>query len=159
MQIKDQNPSDLACFKSNSRTHSEHQISEIAASIKEFGFTNPVLVDEKNTIIAGHGRVEAAIGLGLSDIPTIELKGLTDVQVKAYVIADNQLALNAGWDFDQLKTELIDLEEDDFDLSLLGFDDDFLSSLEEIEPKDPIFKEITEVDLSNKCPRCNFEYD
>lgn len=152
MQIKDQNPSDLAFFKGNSRTHSGHQISEIAASIQEFGFTNPVLVDEKNTIIAGHGRVEAAIGLGLSDIPTIELKGLTDVQVKAYVIADNQLALNAGWDLDLLKSEIEDLKELEFDINLLGFDDDFLDELmpdEEVEgltdedavpeaPEDPV---------------------
>ena len=123
MEIKEQNPADLTHLENNSRTHSDQQITEIAASITEFGFTNPVLVDANNIIIAGHGRTSAAIELGFDKIPTIELKGLTDTQIKAYVIADNQLALNAGWDFDQLEIEISELRELDFDIDILGFDD------------------------------------
>jgi len=129
MEIKEQNPADLTHLENNSRTHSDQQITEIAASITEFGFTNPVLVDANNIIIAGHGRTSAAIELGFDKIPTIELKGLTDTQIKAYVIADNQLALNAGWDFDQLEIEISELRELDFDIDILGFDDEFLNGL------------------------------
>jgi len=116
-------------YINNSRTHSEQQIQQVAASIKEFGFTNPILIDQDGGIIAGHGRLLAAQLLKLGDVPTITLKGLTEAQKKAYVIADNQLALNAGWDIDSLKIEIENLSELDFDISLLGFDDDFLSGL------------------------------
>lgn len=121
--------SDLIPYVSNSRTHSQDQISQVAASIKEFGFTNPVLIDDQCGIIAGHGRVMAAKKLGIEEVPCIVLVGLTDAQKKAYVIADNQLALNAGWDLDMLKLEIDSLIEIDFDVSLLGFDDDFISEL------------------------------
>ena len=117
----------LIPYAKNSRTHSDEQVAQIAASITEFGWTNPVLVDEKKTIIAGHGRVLAAAQLGIKKVPCIELSGLTETQRRAYVLADNRLALNAGWDTETLKLELIDLNEDGFDLSLLGFDDDELA--------------------------------
>jgi len=119
----------LIPYVNNSRTHDNNQVKQIASSIKEFGFTNPILIDEDNGIIAGHGRLLAADLLGMDEVPTITLKGLTEAQRKAYVIADNQLALNAGWDLNSLKVELDRLAELDFDVDLLGFDDDFLSSL------------------------------
>ena len=119
----------LIPYVNNSRTHDNNQVKQIASSIKEFGFTNPVLIDEDNGIIAGHGRLLAADLLGLDEVPTITLEGLSEAQRKAYVIADNQLALNAGWDLDSLKVEIDRLTELNFDVDLLGFDDDFLSSL------------------------------
>ena len=119
----------LIPYINNSRTHDDKQVKQIAGSIKEFGFTNPLLIDEDGGIIAGHGRLMAADLLGIDEVPTITLVGLTEAQRKAYVIADNQLALNAGWDLDTLKVELDRLTELDFDVDLLGFDDDFLSSL------------------------------
>lgn len=125
--------SDLIPYANNSRTHSEEQINQVASSIKEFGFTNPVLIDEGGGIIAGHGRIMAANKLGLNEVPCIVLKGLTEAQKKAYVIADNQLALNSGWDLDMLKLEVESLQELDFDIDLLGFDDDFLDGLLPVE--------------------------
>ena len=125
IEIIYRNASDLIPYANNSRTHSEDQINQVASSIKEFGFTNPVLIDEQGGIIAGHGRVMAAKKLGLAEVPTITLEGLTKAQLKAYVIADNQLALNSGWELDVLKLEVETLGEMDFDISLLGFDDSF----------------------------------
>jgi len=120
---------DLIPYINNSRTHSDEQISQIASSMKEFGFTNPVLIDEQGGLIAGHGRVMAASKLSIKEIPCIVLDGLTEAQKKAYIIADNQLPLNAGWDLDKLKLELENLDELNFDSDLLGFDDDFLNGL------------------------------
>ncbi|MCK5445009.1 MAG: site-specific DNA-methyltransferase [Rhodospirillaceae bacterium] len=120
---------DLIPYASNSRTHSDEQVAQIAASISEFGFNNPVLIDEAGGIIAGHGRVLAARKLGLTDIPTIRLTHLTENQRKAYVIADNKLALNAGWDMGVLQLEMQALDSEGFDLSLLGFDETELISI------------------------------
>jgi len=131
----------LIPYVNNSRTHSGEQIAQVAASIQEFGFTNPVLVDEKNSIIAGHGRILAARKLGMDSVPAITLEGLTEAQKKAYVIADNQLALNAGWDLDLLKVEIENLAELDFDAGLLGFDDDFMSGLLQEEPSEGLTDE------------------
>ena len=123
LKIKYLNTDYLNPYKNNSRTHSEAQIKQISASIQEFGFTNPILIDEKAMIIAGHGRIEAAKILGIDEVPTITLKGLTEAQRKAYVIADNKLALNAGWDFDAIRVELELLQELDFNIDLLGFEE------------------------------------
>ena len=112
----------LVPYARNSRTHSDAQVAQIAASMKEWGWTNPVLVDESNRIIAGHGRVLAARQLGIDKIPCVIAKGWSEPQIKAYVLADNQLATNAGWDMELLKLELADLSLDGFDLDLLGFD-------------------------------------
>src|SRR5262245_7003700 len=112
----------LAPYERNPRTHSPRQIDQLAASIKEFGFTNPILVDEQDGIIAGHGRLVAAQKIGLTVVPVIELSGLTAEQKRAYVIADNKLALNAGWDEGLLTLELGDLKDAGFDLGLTGFD-------------------------------------
>lgn len=124
---------DLIPYAKNSRTHSDEQVAQIAASIKEFGWTNPILVDGENGIIAGHGRLLAARKLGHTQVPVIELTGLTDLQKKAYVIADNKLALNAGWDNDLLTLEIKELTDEGFDTSLLGFDADELNAL--LEPE------------------------
>jgi len=120
---------DLIPYVANSRTHSDEQVTQIAASIREFGFTNPILTDGEGGIIAGHGRLQAAKKLGLREVPTIALKGLTKAQRRAYVIADNKLALNAGWDMEMLSAEILGLSEDGFDLGLIGFSDDELASL------------------------------
>ena len=133
--------SDLIPYAANSRTHSDAQVAQIAASIREFGFTNPILINDEHTIIAGHGRLMAARKLGLEEVPAITLNHLSKAQQKALVIADNQLALNAGWDVDMLKAEIEDLHLEDFDLSLLGFDDKFLDGLLEPEPTDGLTDE------------------
>jgi DNA modification methylase len=119
---------DLIPYARNSRTHSDEQVAQIAASIREFGFNNPVLIDAENTIIAGHGRVLAAGRIKLETVPCLRLTHLTDTQRRAYVIADNRIALNAGWDEELLSVELADLNSDEFDMGLLGFDVDELSS-------------------------------
>jgi len=120
---------DLIPFARNSRTHSDEQVAQIAASIREFGWTTPVLIDGANGIIAGHGRLAAARKLGMDALPVIVLDHLTDAQKRALVIADNKLALNAGWDFDLLASEIEGLGGDGFDLSLLGFNEDELAAL------------------------------
>lgn len=127
--------SDLIPYARNSRTHSDEQVAQIAASIKEFGFLNPIIVDGESGIIAGHGRVMAAQKLGLKTLPCIEASHLTDTQRRAYIIADNKLALNAGWDDDMLRIELDELAEAEFDLELTGFSLDEIAELqiEEIE--------------------------
>jgi site-specific DNA-methyltransferase (adenine-specific) len=119
----------LIPYARNSRTHSDGQVAQIASSIKEFGFTNPVLIDGGGGIIAGHGRVLAARKLGMSEVPCIRLDHLTEAQKRAYVIADNRLALNSGWDTEMLKVEFADLQELGFDLELTGFDLDEIKEL------------------------------
>jgi len=119
----------LVPYARNSRTHSKEQIAQIAGSIREFGFTNPVLIDDDGGIIAGHGRVLAARQIGLTEVPTITLSGLTEAQKRAYVIADNRIALNAGWDEEMLRVEISDLADMDFDLSLLGFGEAELTAM------------------------------
>jgi hypothetical protein len=120
--IKTAQVADLIPYARNSRTHSDEQITQIAASIKEFGFLNPVIVDGENGIIAGHGRVMAAKKLGMTELPAVEASHLTDAQRRAYIIADNKLALNAGWDDEMLRVEFDELAAVGFDLDLLGWD-------------------------------------
>ena len=156
MQIEQIRIEELLPYAKNSRTHLDEQTAQIAASIKEFGFTNPVLIDNENQIIAGHGRILAARKLKMKEVPCIRLGYLTETQKKAYVIADNKLALNSGWDDELLALEIADLKDEDFDISLLGFSDDELANLadqiaEEVEgltdedeapepPEEPITK-------------------
>jgi hypothetical protein len=128
---------DLIPYARNSRTHSDAQIVQIAASIKEFGWTNPVLLDGENGIIAGHGRVMAAHKLGETEVPTIELSHMDENQKRAYIIADNKLALNADWDNEMLALEINDLKDAGYDFGLIGF------SLDEIEELNPEEKENT----------------
>ena len=164
MKIINRKTADLIPYINNARTHDEHQISQIASSIKEFGFTNPILIDEQGGIIAGHGRLLAAQKLNLEEVPTITLDNLTDAQKKAYVIADNKLAVNAGWDFELLKVEIEGLQDLDFDLDLLGFDsdelDDILLISKDISEDIPEeFNSYDDKELKNKCPRCSYEFD
>ena len=133
MQIQPRPIEGLIPYARNSRTHSDDQVAQIAASIREFGWTNPVLVDGDNGIIAGHGRVLAARKLGLTEVPCIELAHLSEAQKKAYIIADNKLALNAGWDNELLALEFAELQGLGFDLDLTGFDADELESLMPVE--------------------------
>jgi ParB-like chromosome segregation protein Spo0J len=138
-------------------------VAQIAASIREFGWTNPVLIDGENGIIAGHGRVLAAHKLGETQVPTIELSHMSDTQKQAYIIADNKLALNAGWDNDMLALEIDDLKEAGFDLSFTGFIIDDINAL-----KTPDFDAATEDDQGKldqldpkwiACPHCGKEFD
>jgi ParB family transcriptional regulator, chromosome partitioning protein len=119
----------LVPYERNARTHSPEQVAQIAASIQEFGFTNPLLVDGADGILAGHGRLAAAKDMGLAEVPVIVLDHLSAAQRKAYILADNQLALNAGWDTELLQMEVAALNLEDFDLSLLGFDEDRIAGL------------------------------
>lgn len=141
---------ELQQYENNTRTHSRAQIAQIIDSIKCFGFTNPVLIDEHSVIIAGHGRVAAANKLGMTEVPCIRITGLTEDEVKALRIADNQLALNAGWDEDMLKIELGDLAENDFDLDLLGFPadelDKYLKTITQDEVVEDVAPEVDEVE-------------
>jgi ParB-like chromosome segregation protein Spo0J len=136
LAIEYRNIDSLIPYINNARTHSDEQVAQIAASIKEFGWTNPVLVDGDNGIIAGHGRVLAARKLEATEIPVIELQGLSEAQRRAYILADNRLAQNAGWDEDLLHLELTELGNTDFDLSLLGFDTGELKDLLADEPEE-----------------------
>lgn len=157
---------DLVPYARNSRTHSEVQVDQIAASIREFGFTVPVLLDEAGTIIAGHGRVMAAKKLGLVDVPTMTAEGWSKAKMRAYVIADNKLAQNAGWDFEMLAAELADLQDDGFDINLIGFDDKELDKLLKGEmTEDEQATGSSELDAGGfqsfdcTCPKCGFEFD
>jgi DNA modification methylase len=141
VQIKQVAVEKLIPYVRNSRTHSDAQVAQIAASIKEFGWTNPILVDGTNGIIAGHGRLLAARKLGQTEVPVIELAHMTESQKKAYVIADNQLAMNAGWDTSMLTLELSDLKEAGFSLDILGFDPKELDNLLEPEQVDGLTDE------------------
>lgn len=155
---------DLIPYARNSRTHSDEQVDKIAASMREFGFLNPVIVDGENGIIAGHGRVMAAKKLGMDEVPTVEAAHLTEHQKRAYIIADNRLALDAGWDDEMLRVEFADLKEADFDVELTGF------TLDEIEALnyEPDFEPGTEDDQGKldqlepkyiDCPHCGKEFD
>ena len=120
---------DLIPYARNARTHSDEQVAQLAASIKEWGWTTPVLIDEDGEIIAGHGRVMAARKLGIEEVPTMTATGWSKAQKQAYVLADNQLPQNAGWDMDLLSVEMKDLDSEGFDLSLIGFGDDMLANM------------------------------
>ena len=167
MKIETLKTADLIPYARNSRTHSEAQVAQIAGSIREFGFTNPILIDKDNGIIAGHGRVMAAQKLGLDEVPCIRLSHLTETQKRAYVIADNQLALNAGWNEEMLGLELADLREMDFDLDLLGFDAEGIEQF--LNPEEPTVDHAPEsssqeidaesFEMECRCPKCGFEFD
>ena len=158
----------LQPYERNARTHSPEQVAQLAASIQEFGFTAPILVDGDDGILAGHGRLEAARELGLEQVPVVVLDHLSPEQKRAYVIADNKLALNAGWNMDLLQQEVMSLNLADFDLDLLGFDEKELSRLLDPEGIDEPTKdyegaeEFSEDEFSefeHQCPRCGFEFN
>jgi DNA modification methylase len=144
MFIESLKASELVPFSRNSRTHSSDQISQIVNSIKEFGFTNPVLIDENGGIIAGHGRVMAAESMGMEELPCIRLSHLTDEQKRAYVIADNKLALNAGWDEEMLRLEIGELKDLGFNLGLTGFSEEEIGGILRLD--DGSFEGLTDED-------------
>lgn len=155
---------DLIPYARNSRTHSAEQVAQIAASIREFGWTNPVLIDGENGIIAGHGRVLAAHKLGETQVPTIELSHMSDTQKRAYIIADNKLALNAGWDNEMLALEINDLKDAGYDLGLIGFSLDEIDLISKEINFDPATEEeqgkLDELDPKYiACPHCGKEFD
>lgn len=127
----------LIPYARNARTHSEAQVAQIAASIREFGWTNPVLIDARGSLIAGHGRLAAARKLGMTEVPVIVLDGLSEIQQRALVLADNKLALNAGWDNELLKVELTELQASGFLLEVTGFEPLEVASLLHVEPPPP----------------------
>lgn len=156
--------SDLVPYARNSRTHSPEQVAQIAASIREWGWTVPVLVDETGGIIAGHGRILAAQKLGIAEVPCMVASGWTEAQKRAYVIADNKLALNAGWEIDTLKIEMQELDALGFDLTLTGFDVGEMTALFD----EPDFAPGTEDDQGKldelapkivQCPHCGQDFD
>lgn len=157
----------LIPYARNSRIHSDEQVAQIAASIKEFGFLNPIIIDGDSGIIAGHGRVLAAQKLGMETVPVIEASHLTNAQRRAYVIADNKLALESGWDDEMLRVEFAELEELGFDLELTGFGLDEIEALSIGEPPypehepDSSSKEIDpdDFEMGHTCPKCGFEFD
>ena len=150
----------LIPYARNSRTHSDIQVSQIAASIREFGFTNPVLITENYDILAGHGRVLAAKKLGMDSVPCIKVDHLNEFQRKAYIIADNQLALNSDWNFDMLSVEIDELNDVKFDVSLLAFTNEQLAEMIG-SPEEPVDNEL-KADPKDKetciCPKCHFEF-
>ena len=154
----------LVPYARNARTNSDEQVAQIAASIREWGWTTPVLVDEDGGIIAGHGRTLAAQRLQMAEVPVMVARGWSDAKKRAYILADNKLALNAGWENELLNLELSELKELDFDLELIGFSADEIlqlsfkekdlypdSSTQEIDPDD--YK------MGHQCPKCGFEFD
>ena len=145
LQIVYRKVEDLIPYERNSRTHSEEQIEKVVASIKEFGWTNPILIDEEQGIIAGHGRLEAAKRLGMKEVPVLVLTGLTEAQKRAYIIADNKLALEAGWDEDLLKEELEWLTAHDYSSEVTGYDEKEIQALLSFESEAESDEEDSEV--------------
>lgn len=155
----------LIPFSNNARTHSDDQVAQIAASIKQYGFRNPILIDENNGVLAGHGRLLASRKLGLKKVPCVVSEGMSEAQKRAYILADNKIAANSGWDIQMLQGELEFLKETDsnFDFDSIGFND---KELEEITMGGMIedgdsddFESVEESELKHKCPRCGFEFD
>ena len=152
----------LIPYARNSRTHSDSQITKIASSIKEFGFLNPVIIDKDNGIIAGHGRVMAAKKLGMKQVPVLLVEHLTEAQKRAYIIADNRLALDAGWDEEMLRVEFAELADDGFNLELTGFELGEITNINldgESLTNDDDFKEVDIEQMECICPKCGFEFD
>lgn len=156
-KLKDINP-----YEKNPREHDENQIQQICKSIEEFGFTVPILIDENNTILAGHGRYYSAKKLGMKEVPTIKIPHLTPDQKKAYVIADNQLTINSNWNYDLLKEEIENLQLNEYDINLLGFEQleitNILKKLKENVDLEE-FEEFSEkIETKHECPRCGFKW-
>jgi ParB family transcriptional regulator, chromosome partitioning protein len=163
LAIEYRNTESLIPYATNSRTHSVEQVAQIVGSIKEFGFTNPVLIDDSGGIVAGHGRVLAAVNLALQQVPCIVLAGLTEVQRRAYVLADNKIPLNAGWDAELLAVELDDLRDLGFEMGTLGFTREELNELigtpntGSAAPEG--FREFgDDINTEHRCPKCGYEW-
>jgi ParB family transcriptional regulator, chromosome partitioning protein len=171
LQITYRNPADLKFYANNARTHSDVQIDEIIVSIQDYGFNDPVDIDETDTSIAGEGRIRAALRMGLKEIPTISLAHLSERQKKGYILAHNRIALNSGWDLEKLSTELDALVNLDVDITGLGFDEQELDallkqnhsilpegSLPEEEPTKTEKRSRSKSKILHKCPNCNHEF-
>lgn len=162
LAIKYRSTDSLVFYARNARTHSDAQVDQIVESIREYGWTNPVLTDGENGIIAGHGRVLAAQKLGLERVPCVELSHLSEIQRRAYVIADNKFALNAGWDNELLRLELGELVDEGFDLELIGFDEAEFKELGWTPRIKEIPDDFDEIDESlatkYRCPKCGYEW-
>jgi len=152
----------LIPYARNARTHSEEQVAQIAASIREWGWTVPVLVDETGGIIAGHGRVLAARKLGLAEVPVMVAAGWSEAQRRAYVLADNKLALNAGWDTELLRLEVSDLQAMDFDAGLIGFSAHELGEMfapgGSDKPPEEFGSYDESIETAHECPKCGFKW-
>jgi len=168
LEIEYRKTSELLPYARNARKHSDPQVRQIAASIKEFGFNAPILIDDKNMILAGHGRCLAAEILGMDKVPTIRLNHLSEIQGKAYNLTDNQLALNADWDMDLLKLEVQELKELDFGLEVIGFENvdillDVIPDFDDTETKiadgSVELNEEDFQDFDHECPKCGFSWD
>ena len=163
-KIEQRSVAKLIPYAANSRTHSDAQVAQIAASIKEFGWTNPILIGDDDTIIAGHARTLAAKKLGMVEVPVIVLDYLSEAQQRALVIADNQLAVNAGWDYEILAIELEEIKDLGFDIDLIGFSAGEIAKLtfeeKDLYP-DSSTKEIDPDDynMGHQCPKCGFEFN
>lgn len=158
----------LIPYARNARTHSDVQIAQIAASIKEFGFLSPVIISKDNTILCGHGRYYAAQKLGLEKIPCIQEDHLTEAQKRAYILADNKISQNAGWDEELLKVEIADLQGSDFDVALTGFEKYEITDLFAVEKltREKVVKNqeydeevFGDEEFEHECPRCGFKYN
>jgi ParB-like chromosome segregation protein Spo0J len=148
----------LIPYARNARTHSSAQVEQIARSIQEFGFNAPILVEPGAGILAGHGRLMAARKLGLPEVPVIVLEHLTEIQRRAYVLADNKLALNADWDMAMLTDELAQLAQD-ISVELLGFDSaEFEAMLKKLEPPDEFPEYDENVETQHQCPKCGYQW-
>lgn len=164
-QIEFRAVSSLRGYERNARTHSPEQVAQLAASIREFGFTNPVLVTPEGMIVAGHGRVAAAQEVGLVEVPTLVVGAdWSPEKVRAYVLADNKLALNAGWDNEILRAELDELRGVDFEIGLIGFSEAELAAILMVNDKQEAtppgeFKEFGEdIQTDHECPKCGFKW-
>jgi len=161
-KIERRKVADLKPHPRNARTHSPEQIDQIAKAIEQWGWTTPVLVTPDGTIVAGHGRVSAAQKLGIESVPVMVAKGWSQAQIRAYVIADNQIAANSGWDEEMLRFEIADLGQADFDLGLMGFSDeqmaDFMKTPAAVEAPDqfPSFDE--NIETEHCCPKCGYAW-
>ena len=156
-KIEQRSVAELTPYAANSRTHSQEQVAQIAASMKEFGWTNPILISDDNMIIAGHGRIMAAKELGMVDVPVIVLSGLSEAQQKALVIADNKLALNSIWDDELLKMEMADLVASGFNYEAIGFNTQELRELLDDVEEQP--KEDDEEKEANYIIQYNIVFD
>ncbi|WP_343347624.1 ParB/Srx family N-terminal domain-containing protein [Sphingomicrobium sp. XHP0239] len=160
-QIESRRVSDLIPYERNARTHSASQVSQLAASIREFGWTNPLLIDGKNNIIAGHGRMQAALKLGIDEVPVLVIDHLDDAQRKALGLADNKLALNAAWDEQMLALEVSELQVSDFDMKLIGFSNAEIADLSaevQFMPADEGDQTRLDEKPLKMCPACGHEF-
>ncbi len=152
------NVDDLIPYINNARTHSEKQVNQVASSIKEFGFMNPVIISDDNGILAGHCRVMAAKKLGIKEVPCMQESHLSEAQKKAYILADNKLAENAGWDFELVRVELETLKDEDFNIELTGFDLNIAAPVEDTS-REMDLGEFGEEQFDHICPKCKFRFN